>query len=647
MRRASIHYELDVTAGAAQVVRCAMRIKAQFTSRRVDLAFPRWSPGSYLIREPFRLVHDLTATANIPSGETRLNPQRHGPSEVRLTIPDATKSVTIEWSQYANDLSVRTNHLDSTHFHLMPSATWPVITTGVVDFSECKLLVSMLHPADWSATSQMPNYSGKINPILKPSQLTSSTESTHSKGVNEGFTNERVENDVARTTWQPIDRDALYDGVIEANPNPEIIFPAGGRTFRLKYWDAAGLPIRQEDMQRLIKAMTQIIDEAHALFGKPPWDDYAIILHLTGKLRGGLEHTGSQTSAVKRTAMDEGDEVGWRDLVSLLSHEYVHAWNVKRLRPKEFLSYDLTKECHTDLLWWFEGVTSWLGDLICVRSGAWSTKDWIDDLEHKMSRHVSMSGNLHQSLAESSHESWIHLYRPHCFSNQTTISYYLQGELAAMCLDLGIRRRTKGKRGLEDVMIDLWKRHGGLIIGDDATAPGAPNSDAIPGIVHDDIRRSMNLVSNGRMGAELNRLVKQPVLPPIDEWAKAMGHSFTPKSKPKPGDSVLGIKISSKGGQIVVAGFLPNSPARERLQVGDELISIDGRRIRDNLELKSSLRGKVDQEVALLLNRRGGIIASSVIPIQPPELGVRLTGKGNALWRSMLLSRRHISDDSE
>jgi predicted metalloprotease with PDZ domain len=258
-----------------------------------------------------------------------------------------------------------------------------------------------------------------------------------------------------------------------------------------------------------------------------------------------------------------------------------------------------------------------------------------------------MAGNLHQSLSESSFETWIHLYRPHCFSNQTTISYYLQGELAAMCLDLGIRRRTKGERGLEDVMVDLWQKHGGLIVGDVPTAPGAPNSDAIPGIVHDDIRRSMNLVSNGRMGAELSRLVQEPTLPPIDDWAKGMGHSFATKSKPKPGDSVLGIKISTRGGEIVVTGFLPNSPARESLQVGDELISIDGRRIRDNSDLKSALRGKADRKVALLLNRRGGIISSSAIPMHPPELGVRLKGKGNAMWRSMLRSRRHIPEDSD
>ncbi len=615
----SVHYEFDATDGATQVMHCAMRVKGPFEGRRLTLSFPRWTPGSYLIREPLRLTFDLKASARTGAGDQATEVTRVGPCEIRMMVPSGARSVTLQWSQYAQDLSVRTNHLDATHCHMLPSATWPSIVGGISEPDGRDRLVTLQHPDEWTATSQMPLHAG-----VPPGRIIQSPESENS----------------ARTTWAPVDRDALYDGIIEANPNPEASFVAGGRTFRLKHWDAAGLPVRQTDLQRLIEATSLIIEEAHALFGEPPWDDYAIVLHLTGASRGGLEHTGSQTSAVRRTSMDPGDSAGWRDLVSLLSHEYLHAWNVKRLRPREFLDYDLATECHTDLLWWFEGVTSWLGDLICLRSGAWSEKDWIDDLQRKMKRHLSMSGNRHQSLAESSHEAWIHLYRPHCFSNQTTISYYLQGELAAMCLDLGVRRRTKGERGLEDVMLDLWQRHGGLIEGDDVSAAGGPHQDAVPGIVHDDIKRSLNRVSGGRMGAELNRLVKRPTAPRMDEWAAGTGHSFEAEKKSDENDSVLGIRVSTKSGAVHVDGFLPDSPSRDRMQVGDEVVAVNGRRISNTATLKSALRGRSGQQVELLLSRRGGIIESTVTPVSAPALGVRLAGKGNAIWRSMLRSRR-------
>jgi predicted metalloprotease with PDZ domain len=110
-----------------------------------------------------------------------------------------------------------------------------------------------------------------------------------------------------------------------------------------------------------------------------------------------------------RKCLQEGNEEEWRDLVSLFSHEFLHQWNVKQLRPRNFLDYDLQREVHTDLLWWFEGLTSWLGDILCLRSGAWTEDDWNKDWTRKMKRHNDRNGMNHESLQESSHDAWIHL----------------------------------------------------------------------------------------------------------------------------------------------------------------------------------------------------------------------------------------------
>ena len=147
---------------------------------------------------------------------------------------------------------------------------------------------------------------------------------------------------------------------MESNANPMISFDVMGTTQYLKLWDSGGMPIPKKGLDRFIEAMKLVIEEHFALFGIPDWKDYWTVLHLTESGRGGLEHLRSQTSMMPRKCLQEGNEDEWRDLVSLLSHEFLHQWNVKQLRPKNFLNYELQSEVHSDLLWWFEGLTSGL-----------------------------------------------------------------------------------------------------------------------------------------------------------------------------------------------------------------------------------------------------------------------------------------------
>ena len=599
----SIVHRLDVSTRDEQRFRSEIEVPNPVGSILV-LAFPRWSPGSYLIREPRRLVHDLRAWAIVSGQEVDCKAERRGPDEVRILIPKESTTIHVEWFAFGNDLSVRTNHIDSTHFHMIPSATFPRVIRGSSD-SEGPYSVELLHPDSWTVTTQL-------------KEIESSDESG-----------------TIRSVFKAESRDALYDGVIEANANPEITFQAGGRRFRLKLWDAGGISIDSQRVEFLIDAMSNLFSEFHALFGEPPWDNYAIILHLTDKARGGLEHTGSQSSQMRRGSLDLGDSEGWRDLISLISHEYVHAWNVKRLRPKTFDDYDLSQEMHTDLLWWFEGVTSWLGDMMCLRSGVWTDDDWSADLKRKLTRFHSMSGWDHQCLSESSFETWYHLYRPHAHSPETTISYYLQGEIAAMWMDLELRRRTKGEVGLDDVMVDLWKRHGLHIEGDSGTG----GSDPRP-IAEKDIISSMNRLSGGRLNRVVRRLVHGLGAPDMLEWSKGMGRKLEPVDSE---DYVgwLGLQLSES--PLRVSKFQAGSPVRDKLQPGDEIVAINGRRTRKSSELKGALRGQAEQTVSITISRRGGMMEFKVIPEKDPLHPVKISGTGNRLWNAFSSSRR-VSD---
>ena len=597
-----IKYILDVSTRDEQRFYAAVEISNPVGSRLI-LAFPRWSPGSYLIREPRRLVHDMSAWAIVSGNNLDCKIERRGPDEIIIKIPQGASSIYVSWFAFGNDLSVRTNHIDSSHFHMIPSATFPRVIAGS-NHSEGPYIVELMHPSHWSATTQLK------------------------------FVSSNKDGDIVKSIWTANSRDALYDGIIEANANEEILFKAGGRTFRLKLWDAGGVKIESKRIDFLIKSMSDLFSEFHALFGEPPWDDYAVILHLTEKARGGLEHTGSQSSQMRRSSLDPGDKDGWRDLISLISHEYVHAWNVKRLRPQTFDDYDLSQEMHTDLLWWFEGVTSWLGDMICLRSGVWSDEDWSTDLKRKLTRFHSMSGWDHQCLSDSSFESWYHLYRPHPHSPETTISYYLQGEIAAMCMDLEMRKRTNGEIGLDDVMVDLWKLHGLHIEGDSGSGGKEPRP-----IIEKDIVSSMNRLSKGRLNGVVRRLVHGLGAPDMLKWSKGMGR----KLEPVESDEQVGwLGVHLADSPLRISKFIAGSPLRNQLQPGDEIIAINGRRTRKSSDLKGALRGKVEQEVKLTISRRGGIMEFDVIPAKDPLHPVIISGNGNKLWKAFSSSKREI-----
>ena len=597
-----IKYILDVSTRDEQRFYAAVEISNPVGSRLI-LAFPRWSPGSYLIREPRRLIHDMSAWAIVSGNNLDCKIERRGPDEIIIKIPQGASSIYVSWFAFGNDLSVRTNHIDSSHFHMIPSATFPRVIAGS-NHSEGPYIVELMHPSHWSATTQLK------------------------------FVSSNKDGDIVKSIWTANSRDALYDGIIEANANEEILFKAGGRTFRLKLWDAGGVKIESKRIDFLIKSMSDLFSEFHALFGEPPWDDYAVILHLTEKARGGLEHTGSQSSQMRRSSLDPGDKDGWRDLISLISHEYVHAWNVKRLRPQTFDDYDLSQEMHTDLLWWFEGVTSWLGDMICLRSGVWSDEDWSTDLKRKLTRFHSMSGWDHQCLSDSSFESWYHLYRPHPHSPETTISYYLQGEIAAMCMDLEMRKRTNGEIGLDDVMVDLWKLHGLHIEGDSGSGGKEPRP-----ISEKDIVSSMNRLSKGRLNGVVRRLVHGLGAPDMLEWSKGMGR----KLEPVESDEQVGwLGVHLADSPLRISKFIAGSPLRNQLQPGDEIIAINGRRTRKSSDLKGALRGKVEQEVKLTISRRGGIMEFDIIPAKDPLHPVIISGNGNKLWKAFSSSKREI-----
>ena len=582
-------FHADATQGGSRRLRAAVEMEGPFPSGKVDLSFPRWIPGSYTLRDPVQYVDGIEATDD--QGNI-LAWQRPDPHRLRIKVPTTAKRVKVQHEVMALEMTVRSTHLDDGHLHLMPPFTW-----------------YLPDEADWSEGAEVH--------LSLPKAWTPFTQMEASKPLNDGT-----------HVFSAPDRDAFLDGIIEANAGPHRTWDVDGRPHVLNIWDSAGLPVSSAMIDRFIEDATKIIKEHHALFGVPTLEPYVTVLHLTDNMRGGLEHLGSQTSMMPRASMIDGEKALYRDLISLFSHEYLHQWNVKRLRPKVYLDYDLSKEIPSPLLWWFEGGTSWLGDMICLRSGAWTIEDWNEEFNLKVNRHLNRHGASHESLVESSESAWVHLYKRTAWSSERRINYYLEGEFAMMALDVELRRRTRGARGLDDVMVEALRRH----------AVDAED----PGVDHRRLRQALTSTEGGRrLGGMLDELMTARKAPPIASMLDSLGLSLVPKEGGQDNDGWLGIGLQSRQGKVVVTTHLEGSPLRELLDAGDELIAINGRRITEVKHVKRALSECADLDVDILTSREGGLRACTVKALAAKDHAkVKIEGKGNALWRRITASRQ-------
>jgi predicted metalloprotease with PDZ domain len=152
---------------------------------------------------------------------------------------------------------------------------------------------------------------------------------------------------------------------------------------------------------------------------------------------GGLEHRNStalicQRNDLPRLQVDKLSD-GYTTLLGLISHEYFHTWNVKRLRPAEFSRYDYTQENYTQLLWFFEGFTSYYDDLLLRRANLIDEAQYLRLINKTINQVLQTPGRHVHSVAQSSFEAWTKYYRQDANSINLTVSYYTKGAWVALC----------------------------------------------------------------------------------------------------------------------------------------------------------------------------------------------------------------------
>jgi predicted metalloprotease with PDZ domain len=377
--------------------------------------------------------------------------------------------------------------------------------------------------------------------------------------------------------YRAADYDELIDHPVEISDFTHVTFEAGGAVH-----DVAIAGRHDADLRRLAADLARICRFHIELFDGPgaraPFDRYLFQVLAVGEGYGGLEHRASTSLVCARRDLPRAgvakvtDE--YRSFLGLASHEYFHAWNVKRIKPTAFVPYDLAREVYTRQLWAFEGLTSYYDDLALVRSAVIDATSYLELLGRTITGVLRTPGRLVQSVADSSFDAWIKYYRHDENTPNAVVSYYAKGALVGLALDLLLRREGAS---LDDVMRALWQRYG-------RTGAGVPE---------DGIARLASEIAGRDLADFFARHVDGLEDPPLADLFASFGVTMRLRTADGPRDRggtageprgdapprvTLGVKLGGSGEAKVQHAFRGGPAARAGLSGGDVIVAVDGLR---------------------------------------------------------------------
>ncbi|HES76203.1 MAG TPA: M61 family peptidase, partial [bacterium] len=517
-------------------------------------------------------------------------------------------ALTLRWRVHAHELSVRTAHLDTLWGFADAAALW--LRPLGLESAPCQvelLRSSSAWAQDWRASI-----------MLTP-------EAVDADGYGR-YTAENIE--------------ALLDAPLAFGALRELTFSLRGVPHRFAWLGQVNF-----DMARLAEDLARACESVLALFGSepPPFAHYVFLALVTADGYGGLEHRAGTALLCRPEHFPRAGEAAttaaYREFLGLCTHEYLHAWLVKRIRPAAFMprsdgALPLQAEAYTRLLWLFEGVTSYYDDLLLLRAGLLTLPEYLDTLASTISRVQRAPGRERLTLEQASLTAWTRLYKADENTPNASISYYTKGALFAWVLDVALRRRSADQVSLDDVLRAMWRDFG-------LTGLGVPEEGLeawvteVSGVNLEDI-----FAAGLRSCEDL----------PLQESAAALGlHVQWSAAQELPW---LGAEVRAAAQDAAVLGTVYRDAAAERagLAPQDVLLALDGVRVtRTNLE--SLLRRyRVGDEAQVHVFRRDALLSMTLclqaapapapgFDIPPPRPWVASARHLTPAWRGYWWSR--------
>ena len=510
-----LHYRIEPADLHAHLFHVTLTIAQPAAQQRV--ALPVWIPGSYLVREFAKNLQNLRAT----QGRRSVLVQQLDKATWQV---DATpgKPLVLSYAVYALDNSVRTAWLDASR-GFFNGTSLCLQVAGQETLPHTLELVSTRATAAWHVATGLP------------------TVATDTRGFG---------------SYVADDYDALVDHPFELGHFWSGEFKVCGVPHRFVVAGAAP----SFDGARLL-ADTQKICEAEIRFwhprGKPPHTNYVFMLNAVDDGYGGLEHRNSTALICTRRDLprvgDKRSSEGYTTLLGLISHEYFHTWNVKRLKPAAFAQFDYSRENYTHQLWFFEGFTSYYDDLLLRRAGLLDDAAYLRLLNKTINQVDQTPGRLVQSVAESSFDAWVKYYRQDENTPNATVSYYTKGALVALCLDLTLR--AEGTTDLDEVMRSLFKR-----------CKGGPMSEA-------DLLDVLQLLAGRSLAPELAQWVHSTDTLPLQPLLER--HGVAVHADPSHMAQRLGLRVAEAGNIVVKTVLRGGAAEKAGFCAGDEWLGVE------------------------------------------------------------------------
>ena len=548
---ANISFTISAPAPHTHLLAVRMEVGELGGADEVLLRMPVWTPGSYLIREYPKHIQKLKVC---DEEGRRLSVEKVDKASWRVETSGCTDLVAT-YRVYAHELSPRHNHLDGTHgfFNCVATCLYP---DGRLDEP---VALAVDAPEGWNVFCGLKRRPG----------------------------------DGARYVARNFDE--LFDTPVEMGPHRWFDFEVRGIPHRFVTWGGDGI-----DFDALRRDLPKIVEHNVEMFAEVPYERYLFINHVARGKWGGLEHRHSSVNIFgpenfDRTERDEDGEYGekYANLLRLWSHEHFHAYHVKRLRPEELGPFDYQRENYTRSLWAVEGVASYFDTYQLLRAGLIGPARYMELLERKVERLKKVPGRLVQSLEEASFDAWIGLYRRDENTPNSSVSYYLKGELVTWLLDLWIRDKTDGEETMADVLRRMWKEY---YVADDIGFPRGAVQEAV----------------SAQSGADATEVFEHLVRGAEEiRWEELLAPAGltlrTDKGEPR---GWLGIDTKTRVGDRLEIKFVARHGPAEKagLYAGDEIVAVDGWSVRGEKFEDLIAQRKPGETLTVHALRRGRLV---------------------------------------
>jgi predicted metalloprotease with PDZ domain len=480
----------------------------------IELAMAVWTPGSYLIREYARHVEGVAA--HTPDG-TALSLDKSRKNRWCIHTNEA-HTLVVTYRVYCREMSVRTNWVEDGFALLNGAPTFLTLVEAAARPHDVQLVL----PAGWQ---------------LSLTGLPAAPSGT-------------------AHVYRAADFDTLVDSPILAGNAAVYTFEVDGIPHYLANVGAGGIwdgPRAARDVEHIVRAHRR-------MWGFLPYDKY-VFFNMITEAGGGLEHKNSTVLMTSRWhSRVRKDYLSW---LGLVSHEFFHVWNVKRLRPIELGPFDYENEVYTKNLWTAEGITSYYTELGVRRAGLCTLEEFLERLSTLIERLQTTPGRLVHPLEMASYDAWIKFYRNDENSPNTTISYYTKGAVVAFLLDAKLQAATGGTQSLDDMLRLAYTRYAGE-----------------HGFTREAFRALAQEVAGLDLGAWFVDVLETTHELDYTEALDWFGLRFKPAPAATPEKAWLGLVTRTDNGRLLVSQVHRQTPGWQYgFNVDDEILAIDDYRV--------------------------------------------------------------------